>query len=242
LIVLFVVATIVFAGLRMVLRHQSLTVKQFFSIYMATLIGILLLFLGVTGRLHPLFALVGAVLPFLTRMLPWVGRGTQAFSLFKYLRQTFTGSSGSTAGPDQSEITTRFLHVVLIHDTGMMDGSVLEGSLQGSQLTDLNPDQLQTLMEECRVDRDSLNVLQAYLDREHPGWQGSGRQNENQTFESGEMTDQQALEVLGLDQGASKEDIINSHRRLMQKMHPDRGGSTYLAARINQAKDKLLGK
>ena len=226
----------------MVLRHQTLSVKQFFSIYMATLIGLLLLFLGVTGRLHPLFALVGALLPFLTRMLPWIGRGTQAFSLLKYLRQLFTGSSGGTAGPDQSEITTRFLHVVLIHDTGMMDGRVLEGSLEGSQLTDLSTGQLQTLMEECRIDRDSLNVLQAYLDREHAGWQGKDGESENQPFESGEMTDQQALEVLGLNPGASKEDIINSHRRLMQKMHPDRGGSTYLATRINQAKDKLLGK
>lgn len=241
MIVVFIIATIVYAGLRMVFRHQTLSVRQFFSIYFATLAGLLLLFLGFTGRLHPLFALVGAILPFIVRMLPWIGRGTQAFSLFKYLRQAFTSASSSSTGPDQSEIKTRFLHVILIHSTGMMDGSVLEGSLEGSQLTDLNIEQLQALMDECRVDRDSLNVLQAYLDRDHPEWRGQSGNNENQAFESGEMTRQQALEVLGLNPDATRDDIIAAHRKLMQKMHPDRGGSNYLAARINQAKDELLG-
>jgi hypothetical protein len=242
LIVFFVIATLVFAGLRMLLRHQSLSVRQFFSIYLATLAGLMLLFLGLTGRLHPLFAVIGAVLPFLTRMLPWIGRGNQAFSLFKYLRRTLGGSGGSSKGPAQSEISTRFLHVILIHDTGMMDGSVLEGSLSGSQLTDLNLAQLETLMDECRVDRDSLNILQAYLDREHPEWRDTSDTQSSPSFESGEMTRAQALEVLGLAPDASKEEIVSAHRKLMQKMHPDRGGSTYLAARINTAKDKLLEK
>ena len=114
--------------------------------------------------------------------------------------------------------------------------------MTGSQLTDLNVRQLEDLLDECRVDRDSLNVLQAYMDRAHPEWSNQGGDSNDRLFESGEMSRQQALEILGLGPDASPEEIVSAHRKLMQKMHPDRGGSTYLAARINQAKDTLSGK
>ncbi len=229
-----------YAGLRMLLRKQALTVKQFFTLYLAALAGLLLLFLGLTGRLHPLFAVVGAILPFAARLLPWIGRGTQAFSLFKYLQGLAAGRGPPPTGPPQSEIKTRFLHIILIHSTGMMDGKVLEGTLQGSELSNLHLEQLLSLLDECRVDGDSLNVLQAYLDRQHEGWRDQGAGSPG--VASGNLTRQQAYEVLGLSPGASREEIIDAHRKLIQKMHPDRGGSTYLAARINEAKDQLTGK
>lgn len=56
------------------------------------------------------------------------------------------------------------------------------------------------------------------------------------------MTTEEACKVLGVDENASKEEIIEAHRKLIQKIHPDRGGNDYLAAKINQAKDFLLGK
>ena len=55
------------------------------------------------------------------------------------------------------------------------------------------------------------------------------------------MSPDEAREVLGLKPGHTKEDVIQAHRRMMQKAHPDRGGSNYLAAQINKAKDTLLG-
>lgn len=54
------------------------------------------------------------------------------------------------------------------------------------------------------------------------------------------MTEEEAYKVLGLDAGAGPEDIRRAHRALMKKVHPDQGGSNWLASRINQAKDMLL--
>jgi len=67
------------------------------------------------------------------------------------------------------------------------------------------------------------------------GQQSAGKAN------PGNMTAAQAREVLGVKADASKEEIIKAHKRMMQKVHPDRGGSDYLAAQLNQAKDTLLG-
>ena len=99
-------------------------------------------------------------------------------------------------------------------------------------------------MRECQHDDESVALLQAYLDREHVDWQQhAGAQGQQQsTAVPGQMSRDEALQVLGLSTGASEADIVEAHRRLMQKLHPDRGGSAYLAATINLAKQTLLGK
>ena len=132
--------------------------------------------------------------------------------------------------------------MILVHNTGMMEGKVLEGAMIGSQLSNLNLEQLLSLLDECRVDGDSLNVLQVYLDREHSGWRSKTNGGESSSVVGEQMTKEQAYEILGLPPGALKDEIVDAHRKLMQKMHPDRGGSTYLAARINEARKRLLGK
>ena len=105
-------------------------------------------------------------------------------------------------------------------------------------------DELIMFLGECQSDNESVSLLAAYLDRAHPDWRenseaSSSSQSGNQ-LHSSDMSVAEAYEVLGLPDGASKEDIKKSHRTLMQKLHPDHGGSTYLAAKINLAKDILL--
>jgi len=129
----------------------------------------------------------------------------------------------------------------LDHDTGRMSGRVLAGSYQGASLDALDQSALMKLLGE--VDDDSRDLLAAYLDRREPGWRehaqhhaGSG----TRPTSSGKMTEEEAYQILGLQRGASTEEISRAHRSLIKKLHPDQGGTTYLAARINEAKDVLL--
>jgi DnaJ-domain-containing protein 1 len=133
----------------------------------------------------------------------------------------------------------------LDHDSGTMTGEVLDGRFRGRQLDQLNLQELRSLLEECEQnDAQSAAVLQAYLERTHSREYGASHAGAGATSEragGSPMTRTEAYEILGLSPGAGAQEIIDAHRRLMQKLHPDRGGSTYLAAKLNQAKDLLLG-
>jgi hypothetical protein len=141
-----------------------------------------------------------------------------------------------------SRVRTAFVEMELEHDTGAMRGAVLAGRHQGAQLDALGLTALVDLL--AQIDEESRALLAAYLDRRDPGWRehadfdaaaGSGPPPR-----SGPMTEEEAYQVLGLQPGASAGEIGRAHRALMKKLHPDQGGSTYLAARVNQAKDVLL--
>jgi hypothetical protein len=142
-----------------------------------------------------------------------------------------------------SRVRSAFLEMELDHDSGAMRGRILAGRYEGQSLDALDQATLIGLIGD--VDDDSRQLLMAYLDRRAPGWrehaqhdaaagQGSGAAS------GGKMTEEEAYQVLGLQPGASVEEIGRAHRSLMKKLHPDQGGSTYLAARVNQAKDVLL--
>ena len=140
-----------------------------------------------------------------------------------------------------SRVRTAFLEMELDHDTGRMYGRVLSGSNQGASLDALDQQALMKLLGE--VDNDSRDLLAAYLDRREPGWRehaqhhaGSG----TRPTSGGNMTEEEAYQILSLQRGASTEEISRAHRSLIKKLHPDQGGTTYLAARINEAKDVLL--
>jgi hypothetical protein len=129
-------------------------------------------------------------------------------------------------------------------DSGAMTGSVLAGAFAGRALETLARPELMVLQQElARDDPDGVNLLEAYLDRRFAGWREADEgepQGRGKAGVGGAMSRNEALEVLGLAEGASTADIIRAHRTLMKKFHPDHGGSTALAARVNQAKDVLM--
>jgi hypothetical protein len=155
----------------------------------------------------------------------------------------FPGSSRKSAG-QTSSIKTEHLEMEIDHDTGGMSGRVLKGMFAGRNLDTLKPAEVALLWHDCRfVDPQSAQLLEAYLDHVHPTWREDVARGERAMRDhDGRMQPAEAYEILGLKPGASEEEIRRAHRDLMLKVHPDRGGSTYLAAQVNEAKDILLGQ
>jgi hypothetical protein len=156
---------------------------------------------------------------------------------------SFGARTQKTAG-QASQVRTAFLDMQLDHDSGTMRGRVLAGRYKGVALDALDLPALAGLYNE--VDEDSRALLAAYLDRRDAGWRehaqgdaGAGR-GAASPARSGKMTEEEAYQILGIQPGATTQDITRAHRTLMKKLHPDQGGTTYLAARVNEAKDVLL--
>lgn len=152
------------------------------------------------------------------------------------LGQRMQKSSGQT-----SRVRSDFIDMELDHDTGAMRGRILKGRMEGVTLDALDVPALMSLLPE--IDDESRALLMAYLDRREPAWRehaDAGAAAGSADVNSGKMTEEEAYQILGVEPGASAADIGRAHRALMKKLHPDQGGSTYLAARVNQAKDVLL--
>jgi DnaJ domain len=194
---------------------------------------VLLLVLLATGRL-------GLVLAEVTGLAPIILRGWVAWRR----RQA---ASGPPPGRT-SEVETDYVRMVLDHDNGTMSGTVRRGPHQGRRLEELSRPELFALWRECRAeDGQGASLLEAYLDRLMPDWRAeaqragsAGAGGEAGSRAPDAMTRAEAYEVLGLSWGAGESDIREAHRRLMLKLHPDHGGSTYLAAKLNRAREILL--
>jgi len=202
--------------------------------------GLAIVALALTGRLHWLFAAGAAALPLLRRgfgLLRFLPLARGLFGRYQATRSVQPPPQGQI-----STVETRFLRMTLDHDSGEMDGVILEGAFEDRLLNQLTLEQLRQLREECLAgDAESLALLEAYLDRNQPDWrQGNQAEPEQGYAASGPMDPNEAREILGVEADANEQNIIQAHRRLMHKLHPDKGGSTYLAAKINQAKDCLL--
>ncbi|MEQ8193685.1 MAG: DnaJ domain-containing protein [Rhodospirillales bacterium] len=227
--------------------HQILTVLKW--VVFAVLI-LVIGFLAVTGRLS--WALMS--LPIL---LPWFLRARAFGRMAKNFSRMARGQAGVGSG-QTSGVQTRFLRMSLDHDSGEMTGEVIEGPYAGRRLDDLALNDLLVLLGQwLRQDEESAQVLSAYLDRREPDWRdktreweqgqsgasGGGSGHASGGFaDSGAMTRDEAYEVLGLEPGASEAAIREAYKRLIANLHPDKGGSSYLAAQINRAKDVLLGR
>jgi hypothetical protein len=172
------------------------------------------------------------------------GIGLSAISLGR-IGPLDLGGGRRTAG-SISTVRSAFLEMRLDHDTGAIEGRVISGAFSGRILDELDDDDLLSLAREVAADGDSIALLEGYLDRRMPGWrehvEADAATGTRRAADTGPMTDEQAYEILGLAPGAGKAEIRAAHRRLMKRVHPDQGGSTFLAAKINQAKDWLLGR
>ncbi|WP_322517432.1 DnaJ domain-containing protein [Rhodopseudomonas palustris] len=192
------------------------------------------LFTGVKGQLAvaiPL-GLFGAGL------LGWAPMGNTGFGR---LGGVF-GSAGRRSPGQTSQVRTSALEMTLDHESGAVNGRILTGAHAGRSLDEFDLSELAAMM--AGFDAESCALLESYLDRRFPAWrqnaQGDAAGGRGSQASSGKMTAEEAYEVLGLKPGAGPDDISRAHRALMKKLHPDQGGSTYLAARVNAAKDTLL--
>jgi len=187
-------------------------------------------FLAVSGRIPLAIPLVLVGLSFLRR--------------WRNPMPSFTQRAAPSSG-QESEVETAYLKMILDHDTGSVDGTVLKGRFDGQILSGMELENVLELFAECRqTDPQSAALIETFLDRVHGDEWREGDDSATHagpTGESGPMTRAEAMHVLGLEEGASQEDIKEAHHRLMLKMHPDQGGSTYIASKINQAKELLLG-
>jgi hypothetical protein len=176
--------------------------------------------------------------------LPLAGIGISALAVGR-IGPINLGGRRRAAG-SLSTVRSRFLEMTLDHQTGAMTGVVQFGSFAGWALDDLDEPQLRRLHTELAEDAESLRLFEAYLDRRKPGWredvEGDRDAGPRRPPDAGAMTDEEAYQILGLAPGAGEADIRAAHRRLMFGVHPDQGGSTFLAAKINEAKDRLLGQ
>jgi hypothetical protein len=172
-------------------------------------------------------------------LLGWSPFGASGFGNFSGL---FAGAGGARSSGQSSRVRSHFLEMTLDHDSGALSGKIVAGQHAGQSLNDFDLAQLIAMMPDFDVE--SVSLLESYLDRRFPSWrqdaQGNSARGQSRPAASGKMTNEEAYQILGLQPGAGRDEIGRAHRNLMKKLHPDQGGSTYLAARVNEAKDTLL--
>jgi hypothetical protein len=188
---------------------------------------------------------VGVLLALRGRFDVAIPLGVIGLGLLGWLPWSIAGFGARTqrSGGQVSRVRSAFIEMELDHDTGAMRGRILAGRHEGAALDALDIPTLTAFLGE--IDDESRALLMAYLDRRQPRWRehmqggaaaGAGRSS----WGSGKMTEDEAYQILGVQPGASADEIGRAHRSLMKKLHPDQGGSTYLASRVNEAKDVLL--
>jgi len=185
-------------------------------------------FLGLRGQIMVAAPLAAAGLG----LLGWLPFGPAGF-----------GARTQKSQGQASRVRSTYLDMELDHDSGAMRGTIIAGPRAGTRLESLDTATLARMLSE--IDEESRALLAAYLDRRDAGWREHAQSDATAgrgAASRGPMTHEEAYQILGLEAGASTEDIVNAHRTLMKKLHPDLGGTNYLAARVNEAKDTLLGQ
>lgn len=205
---------------------------EYIKVGLGVLVVVVVL-LTLTGRISWIGAALTGLLVAARSLLPVLIR---SFPLLQQLYKSRTAQAGT---PGESRVETPILRMILNHESGQMSGEVLQGPFNDQSLEDLDRTALDELMAYClQNDDESARLLDHYLQRRF----GEGaRQPPPSGGGGGSMTRNEALAILGLEEEAERDAIVAAHRKLMQKLHPDRGGNDYLAAKVNLAKDTLLG-
>lgn len=196
---------------------------------------VVVIILTMMGKMHWVGAALTGLLVVMRQSLPLLLRAFPVLS--QWWQQRAQAGNGKS-----STVTTRILAMYLDHESGALSGEVLQGPFAKWHLDEMDRGQLDELRSYClNEDPESVQLLDSYLEQRFADAKAGG-DDAAEAVSSGAMNRREAMQILGIDDDASRDDIVAAHRKLMQKLHPDRGGSDYLAAKINEAKDFLLGQ
>ncbi len=193
-------------------------------------------------------ASIGAVLAallVLVRGNVWLALILFGIALWLLGRASRAGKTTTAKRPGISRLRSATIEMEYDQTTGKMSGTVIAGAFEGRALATLSRETCERIHRVSLVDDpEGARLLEAYFDRRFAGWRGVGdgdaHAGPRQSRASGGMSEDEAYEVLGLRRGATRDDVVRTHRRVMKKWHPDQGGSADLAARANEAKEVLL--
>ncbi len=232
---LFLLA-LLYAASRWFVRADPAQVATALKVAAITLAIVGVVLLVVVGRIGLVLMLAGLLMPLAIR---W--RNARRLAGMR------TGDAPSASTGGTSHVDTSYFAMTLDHDSGALDGEVRKGAQRGRLLSTLDLPTLLGLLADCGDDAASQQVMTAYLDRHHDGWREAAAPRGDHEYSAGgtgaqpALTRAEAFRILGLQPGADEAAIKEAHHRLMKKFHPDQGGSAWFAARINEARDLLIG-
>jgi hypothetical protein len=217
------------------LKKEKLTESTVLNRAMHNIGGVLALVFAVLAMVKGNFGLAAPLFIYAAAQRGWLsGFGLSWPAIFGRPRTLF--------------VRSRTLSMEIDQAGNPLDGQVIAGRFSGRRLGTMPLQDLIVLRSELRLDHYGRSILEAYLDRRHAGWREDFKEDPAAGPRKGAgpsgtnpMTQQEAYKVLGVQPGASADDIRQAHRTLMKKFHPDKGGATHLAARVNEARDFLLG-
>lgn len=215
---------------------QTLSMRRVFVVLGVAFLFALVLMLALRGAL-----VLGGLLGIAGLIVLWLFSIVHA----RDSRRKRTSTAGSSDDETGVAVKTDFLDVRVDSDTNLIRGRVVKGLFSGARIGDLKPVELALLWQDCRADDPaSANLIEGHLDKVAPNWRDEVRRGEANMASGpdGRMSVPEALKILGLSSGATRDQVRHAHRDLMLKLHPDRGGSTYLASKVNEAKEVLLSR